>query len=220
MPIINNELFEIGMKYETDKVSHFFLHHYDKEFNKLRNSPLRLLEIGVYKGASIRMWREYFPHAEIHCIDINRIDLSNLNNVHMHIVDCDKKEDLQKEAAALGFFDIIIDDGGHTMRQQQNAFEIFWHQLKSGGTFIMEDMHTSIKELYAGHNEENQPTTYSLVHSLLKKKPFVSSYISKSSYENISKSVGKVEIIWSKHILSNDATRPINASITSFINKV
>lgn len=217
---INNELFEIGLKYGTDKVTHYFLHHYDAAFNHLRNEPIRFLEIGVFKGASIRMWREYFPNAEIHCIDINKIDLSDLNGVTMHITDCDNKQALSELSEKLGEFDIVIDDGGHTMRQQQNALEVFWKKTKSGGVFVMEDLHTSIKPYYASYNHENQPTTYELIESLINKDDFSSSYISKESYKEIAKDVGKVNIIWSKKIISNDPVRPWNASITSFINKV
>ena len=217
--MLNNELFELGKKYQTDKVTHFFLHHYDNAFNHLRDKHLRLLEIGVYKGSSIRMWRDYFPNAEIHCIDINHVDLSDLKNVTMHIANCDSKLELKNLASKLGEFDIIIDDGGHSMKQQQNAFEIFWKNLKSKGTFVMEDLHTSINFLYPGHNEEKQPTTYDLLMSLLKKESFFSNYISKESYEDLSKTVDKVDIIWSKKIISNDKLKPFNASITSFITK-
>lgn len=216
----NNDLLSIGKKFETDKVTHFYLPHYEKILSHLRDSHIKILEIGVFKGASIRMWREYFPNAEIHCVDINEINLSDLNNVTMHIVDCDSKESLKSFAEKLGEFDVIIDDGGHTMRQQQNALEVLWPNLKKGGIFIMEDMHTSIKEFYPEYNVENQPTTYDLFISLLQKERFQSSYISATSFEDIKSSVDKVEIIWSKKIISNNPKRPFNASITSYLTKI
>lgn len=220
--MLKNDLFDIGLKFKTDKVTHFFLHHYDDILNHLRSSKIRLLEIGVYKGASIKMWREYFPHAEIHCIDINQIDLSDLNDVTMHIVNCDNKNDLKNLAEKLGDFDIIIDDGGHTMRQQQNSFEVFWPKVKKDGIFIMEDMHTSIYNLYPGHNAENEPTTYDLFDSLIQNKDFHSSYISLDSYNEIKKSTNKIEIIWSKKKFSNrnNANTLYNASITAYVTKL
>jgi hypothetical protein len=219
MTMMENDLFEIGKKYGTDKVTHFYLHHYDKLLSPSRHSKLKLLEIGIYKGSSIRMWREYFPNAEIHCVDINRIDLSDMMNTHQHTVDCDNKEALKNLASQVGDFDIIIDDGGHTMRQQQNALDVFWPSLKPGGIFIMEDIHTSFKHLYNHCNSENQPTTYDLLESLRRGESFESKYIDLKSYEEIMRTVNRVEIIWSKRILTNDAKKPENASITSFLTK-
>lgn len=216
---MKNDLFNIGLRYETDKTTHFFLHHYDKILNHIRYEPIKMLEIGVYKGASIKMWREYFPNAELHCIDINHVDFSDLKNVTMHVVDCDHKEELKSLSEKLGEFNVIIDDGGHTMKQQQNALEVFWPKVKKNGIFIMEDMHTSIKNLYPSHNIENQPSTYELFESIINNKDFYSSYISLNSFDEIKKSVDVAEIIWSKKIISNDIKKPYNASITGYITK-
>ena len=46
--------------------------------------------------------------------------------------------------------DIIIDDGGHTMKQQVTTFEETWNQLKDGGIYLCEDLHTSYWSSFGG----------------------------------------------------------------------
>jgi hypothetical protein len=48
-------------------------------------------------------------------------------------------------------FDIIIDDGGHTVKQQRVSIETLWAQLKSGGYYIVEDLHTNIPQMHHIH---------------------------------------------------------------------
>ena len=47
-----------------------------------------------------------------------------------------------------GRFDVIIDDGGHTMQQQQNTLDVYWPHVKPGSAFIVEDLHTSYMDYY------------------------------------------------------------------------
>ena len=55
----------------------------------------------------------------------------------------EKVDDLEKFLLMYGKdFDIIIDDGGHTMRQQQISLGVLFDAVKSGGYYIMEDLHT------------------------------------------------------------------------------
>ena len=66
------ELDAIGIKHSTDKCSmvHNYLGKYEFFLQRFRYQPIRLLELGVFKGASLRMWQEYFPHVEIFGVDI------------------------------------------------------------------------------------------------------------------------------------------------------
>ena len=64
-------LTEIGKKYGTDKVAHNYTDTYDIAFRELREKPLNILEIGVWKGQSLRTFKEYFPNSKIYAIDIH-----------------------------------------------------------------------------------------------------------------------------------------------------
>ena len=48
--------------------------------------------------------------------------------------------------------DILIDDGGHTMRQQIVTFEEMFDFVKDGGVYLCEDLHTSYWKSYGGYN--------------------------------------------------------------------
>ena len=62
---------ELAIAFNTDKSTrtHGFTNHYQVYFELLRDLPLKLLEIGVQSGASLRMWKQYFPKAEIYGLD-------------------------------------------------------------------------------------------------------------------------------------------------------
>lgn len=143
---------EIGLKYDADKSSRF--HHYLDFYEAHlpgRDFSGRLLEIGIMDGLSMKMWREYYPNAEIVGVDI--FDKSHLHNsdwgvpesVKLLHLDGTKKKDMEP----LGVFDIILDDGGHYMKDQQESFKLLYpKQLNPGGVYIIEDLWTSYIDFY------------------------------------------------------------------------
>lgn len=130
----------------SDKGSnyHNYLPFYEKHISKFRSNLTNLFEIGIYQGDSIRMWREYFPSGNLLAIDI--VDMSHivLDNTQLHVCDQSDRDQLsdliQKTYKS---FDIIIDDGGHMMHQQQISLGYLFPYLASGGVFVIEDLHTS-----------------------------------------------------------------------------
>ena len=66
------------------------------------------------------------------------------------------------------YYDIIIDDGGHTMQQQQTSFAVLYSSLRKGGVYVIEDMNTSFKTRYGGTRRPNctSPTTANMIKSL------------------------------------------------------
>ena len=139
---------EIGQKYWTDKVEHTFLPFYEKY---IENKDIKsVLEIGIYQGASIKMWREYFPNAEITWIDLFPKDSIEWCTVLRW--DASNKDFLD----TLWTFDLIIDDWSHLMSHQKKTFEILWEHLNEWGFYIVEDLHTSFMEEYI----DEQPKAY------------------------------------------------------------
>lgn len=149
---------DIGLKYNADKSSRF--HHYLDFYQKHlpgRDFAGRLLEIGVMDGLSVRMWREYYPDAEIVGIDIK--DMSYMHNTDWNVPESVKLLTLDgtkaKDMRPLGKFDIILDDGSHYMKDQQASFELLYYsQLNPDGVYILEDLWTSHIDFY-----QNAPIT-------------------------------------------------------------
>ena len=144
---------DIGVKYGADKSSifHNYLDFYQEQLPDQSFSG-RLLEIGVMDGLSMKMWREYYPNAEIVGIDIK--DMDHMHNDDWQVPDsvklirCDGTD--PKQTKPLGMFDIIIDDGSHYWSEQQKSFEILYYkQLNPGGIYIIEDLWTSYIDYYA-----------------------------------------------------------------------
>jgi hypothetical protein len=144
---------EIGLKYGTDKATfHEYCDFYEQKLPG-RNFNGRLLEIGVKGGASLRMWREYYERAEIVGIDIiPPLVIEGCTVLQMDQTDVYALRELGK-------FDIIIDDGSHmTLHQQISFWFLFNNSLHPGGTYIIEDIHTSFYTEYIN----SQFTTYDL----------------------------------------------------------
>lgn len=138
-------LHELGLKYGADKAT---FHQYCDFYQQWLPDPAkfkgRLLEIGVMDGASLRMWAEYYPDAEIVGVDI--YDKSHLvlpANVTVYTMDVTDAEQMD----TLGTFDIIVDDGSHMTQDQIDSFEwLFKNQLSRSGRYIIEDLHTSLSD--------------------------------------------------------------------------
>lgn len=136
---------DIGLKHGTDKATfHKYLDFYEQHLPD-REFSGRLLEIGVMDGNSIRMWREYYPNAEIVGIDTGLQWDLRIDGATLLELDGTKPE----HTTQLGTFDIIIDDGSHMTADQQKSFKhLFKHQLNKGGLYIVEDLHTSYRPEY------------------------------------------------------------------------
>jgi hypothetical protein len=125
---------------------------YEKYFSPYRNRPITLLEIGVYKGGSLDMWRNYFDkNSTIVGIDVFP-EVLNYSTKNTHIVLCDQgnRQQLLNLATKYGPFDIILDDGGHHMNQQICSFETLFPFVSPNGLYIVEDTHTSYWEAFGG----------------------------------------------------------------------
>jgi hypothetical protein len=141
----------ISKKYRTDKgkVYHNYLELYEKYFTKYRNRLEALLEIGLWEGESIRMWREYFPCGTIVGADI--LDLSHIDLPNTTVLVCNQEERTHLREIinkSVKQFDIIIDDGGHWQHQQQITLGYMFPYLKTKGTFVIEDLHTAYNPAY------------------------------------------------------------------------
>jgi demethylmacrocin O-methyltransferase len=150
-------LTNLGLKYNTDKAYfHLFTEFYNDYFEKYMNREnIHILEIGIFKGGSLRMLSEYFPNATIHAIDIEEtfVNQSYGPNVITHLCSQIDFELLQKLFTHIKF-DIIIDDGSHQEEHNVISFKTLWKFLKPNGIYIIEDVRWSFIDRIANlHNE-------------------------------------------------------------------
>lgn len=145
----NTNLVSLADKYNTDK--HYGHDYFDKvyqtEFEKIRESAKKVVELGVHEGQSINIWREFFVNAEIIGIDcqLNRAEIDDYNRVKLLQFTIGNNSDIE----LIDFInnntdiDLFIDDGSHTMKDQQIVLAKVFKSIKSGGIFVLEDLHTS-----------------------------------------------------------------------------
>ena len=143
-----NELFDI---FSADTNVHKWHHYFDiytKHFEAYRNRPIRMLEIGVFRGGSLRMWKEYLhPDSTIVGIDIDKSckdhEIAD-RKVFVRIGSQADPEFLTKVNEEFGPFDIILDDGSHKTHHQNISFgALFRPALVDGGCYMVEDVHTN-----------------------------------------------------------------------------
>lgn len=142
---------EISKNYKSDKgeVYHGYLKIYDKYFSRYRNSLNNFLEIGLWEGDSIKMWRDYFETGNIVGADILDLSHIKLPNTQIHVCDQSDRSQLQNLINnTFNKFDIIIDDGGHWQHQQQITLGFMFPYLDKNGIFVIEDLHTANNPAY------------------------------------------------------------------------
>jgi hypothetical protein len=143
--------FNDNKKRVIDKWSHYF-EAYDRHFSKYRGKEIVLLEIGTFQGGSLQMWKDYFgDKAKIYGIDINpNCKLVEEENITVMIGSQSDRDFLKNVIKEVPPFDILIDDGGHTMLQQIVSFEELFDHIKPDGVYLCEDLHTSYWKEYGG----------------------------------------------------------------------
>jgi cephalosporin hydroxylase len=134
----------LAAKYGTDKGVGKGEHQYTPAYAHLLSNKLiyNLLEIGIYKGESLRMWAEYLPATDIFGFDCDPQTLINNGRIKSYLVDQAHPDTLQAAAIATGRkFDIVIDDGSHIPEHQVSSIATLYPFLALGGYYIIEDIY-------------------------------------------------------------------------------
>jgi hypothetical protein len=132
----------------TGRLIHKWRHYfeiYDRHFSRFRGTDVHLVEFGVAQGGSMQMWKHYFgPKARIFGVDINpNCRQAAEDQVEIFIGDQADRKFLQSLAARIPRMDILIDDGGHTMKQQIHTYEELFPHIDPHGVYLCEDLHSS-----------------------------------------------------------------------------
>lgn len=125
---------------------------YERYLSRYRDTDVVIVEFGVSQGGSLQMWKHYFgPRALIYGIDINP-HCRRLAEPQIEIIigDQSDRQFLATLRTRIPRIDVIIDDGGHTMRQQIATFEELFSHIHPDGLYICEDVHTSYWSSWGG----------------------------------------------------------------------
>ncbi len=131
-------------KYTTDKVDHGYLPFYERH---LPETVEKFMEIGVWKGDSLRMFRDYYRRrGEFHALDVfgtmeTGVTSEDQFRKEGFITHRGSQSDLEFLGSISDQFDVIVEDGSHHSDEQIISFKhLFVHNVKSGGWYILEDL--------------------------------------------------------------------------------
>ena len=122
--------------------------YYSNEFTSIRNNKLKILEIGVHRGPSMKLLRDWFINSEIIGIDpfydlpktmadaIRKMGDIKIIEAHAYTQDVLN----MFEANSI---DYLIDDGPHTIDSQIYSVKNWFNKVKSGGKLIIEDIQSN-----------------------------------------------------------------------------
>lgn len=203
-----DELSLIGKSCNTDKNSHGFLPFYEQHLRDIRHNVRDVLEIGVQTGESLMLWEAYFPQASITGLD--HCDKASCRSSKVKLVRANQESrPSMQQALGDAQFDLIIDDGGHHMRQQQISLGYLFQRLRPGGIYILEDLHTSAYG--ASFNYHNDTKSYDVVKQLRDTGKVVSTPMTPEEIAHLEANVASVDI-WTR-------TPDLVQSVTSLIKK-
>ena len=192
---------------EGDRYSpHCFTPFYWEHLKEYRLDHRKVLEVGVLEGRSLLMWQDFFPHAMIYGIDTDfqrmadhfkkshfaRTDTARLK---LYRADQSKREELREFFDVFGYdFDMIIDDGGHRMDQQQICFASCFDALLPGGVYILEDLHTSNFKGEYGVKDDLSNTTLNMINTFVQTGEIKSEYLTEEECKNLTSSIEHIHV--------------------------
>jgi SAM-dependent methyltransferase len=127
------------------KWNHYF-DVYHRHFSHLRGRSVRVLEIGIYSGGSLAMWRDYFgPSCQVYGVDIEpACKAYESDSVKVFIGDQADRNFWKGFKEEVDAVDVVIDDGGHLAEQQIVTFEELMPHIRPGGVYLCEDLHGTL----------------------------------------------------------------------------
>lgn len=200
----NIELTEMSKFYNTDKhyEHNYFELIYTEYFTPIRYEVKKFIEIGILNGESTKLWCDYFANAEIIGVDINLNgvkDITNKDRLTFLEIDMSNEDNLRDFCEKYSDIDVILDDASHKMLDQQLTFSKLFKILKSGGLYIIEDLHTSLevhnpeKRIF-GWGDPEKTTTLEMLKNFQKTNIIISDYMSNDDIKYLNNNIESIDI--------------------------
>ena len=129
----------------TDKDTvHSYLPLYTEHLLRIKDTATKVLEVGINKGGSIKMWADFFTRAVVYGIDVatDRIEC-DLTNPKIKVVVANAYDVNFVQSLGYGTFDMVLDDGPHTKESMLFFAREYSKLLKYGGVLIIEDIQST-----------------------------------------------------------------------------
>lgn len=214
-PVVdNNSLMDLGDVYPTDKhyLHNYFNQVYQDVLFPLKENIKTLIEIGTLDGNSLKVFKRFFKNAKIYGLDLNE----NIVDGDIQVLKCDqsKEDELLQVSKNFNDVDVILDDGSHKMYDQQITLAVLFPILKSGGIYILEDLHTSVECLMPEKaifqwGDPTKTTTLKMLEKYNTTNKIESDYLSQEQCDYLQNNIELCEI----YVLNG------GMSITSIIKK-
>jgi hypothetical protein len=157
-------LSSLATRYGSDKAPNCIV--YERYLNPIQNKKFNFLEIGIggyddpkAGGGSLRMWKHYFPKAQIFGIDYYDKSSHEESRIKVFKGSQDDSNFLNALVTQIGPIDIIVDDGSHISSHVIKSFEVLFPLLSSDGLYIVEDIGTSYWPDHGGSSNFLDPNT-------------------------------------------------------------
>jgi hypothetical protein len=157
------QLCSLFLRYGSDKCPQVFHSYSELYFEMLKDRRFEyrnIMEIGIGSmevmspivgekytvGASLRAWRDFFPNARVYGLDIDRNILFSDERITCLYADQSDPESLENAVKEIHGstpfpgFDLIVDDGSHSIQDMQSSFTVLFKHMNRGGIYIIEDI--------------------------------------------------------------------------------
>lgn len=160
-------LTELAQEFGSDKWGvHRYTPHYERHFAHLRDREMLVIELGIggyarerQGGSSLRMWKWYFPHAQVVGVDIQDKSFVDEPRITSFQGSQTNRKLMRRIVKRYGAPTIVIDDGSHRPPHVIKSFQILFPMLEDGGLYVIEDIQTSYWPAWKGSLDLDDPTT-------------------------------------------------------------
>jgi hypothetical protein len=144
----NNVLERLIDNSRSDKNTiHSYLPLYEKLLTSKKETAKRVLEVGIWRGGSIKLWKDFFTNAVVYgvdIIDINTVwsEIKNNRGIVLHT----STNAYDSDFVTTNFlnqnikFDFLLDDGPHTLESMKQFIRLYSQLMADDGILIIEDV--------------------------------------------------------------------------------
>lgn len=142
------ELCDMAIKHDTDKGTYWgYTATYFEWLKDRRDTIQTVLEVGVFRGASLRTWRDFFPGANVYGVDIDHGSFEDIDSGRIATLAGDAYDQtfLGRVFEKCGPVDFMVDDCVHHADRQIPLLQFSWPHIRSGGIYAIEEVHNAGK---------------------------------------------------------------------------